>query len=93
MAESYKIQVRNARRDALDKFNTNDYSNDPSYLLSSSAYELNQNKKQIIILFDSISQILYRKFLFFDIRCSFSKLDISISSKRRKILLLSPLVK
>ena len=52
---------------ANTKFNTNDYSNDPSYLLSSSAYELNQNKKQIIILFDSISQILYRKFLFFDI--------------------------
>ena len=52
---------------ANTKFNKKEYSNDPTYLLSGSEFELNQNKKQIIIQFNLISQILYRKYLFFDI--------------------------
>ena len=49
------------------KFDTKQYSENPDYLLGGTMYDLNQDEKQIIIPYNSISQILNRKFLFHDI--------------------------
>ena len=49
------------------KFDKTQYIKNPNYLFSSSEYELLQEEKQIIIPYNSISQILYRKYLFYEI--------------------------
>ena len=49
------------------KFDTKQYSENPDYLLGGTMYDLNQDEKQIIIPYNSISQILNRNFLFHDI--------------------------
>ena len=49
------------------KFNKSKYQNNPSYLFSCNENDLEQNEKQIIIPYHYISQILYRKFLFYNI--------------------------
>ena len=47
-------------------FDINKYDKDEKYLFSSLKSDLDQSQKQIIIPYNLISQILYRKFLFFD---------------------------
>ena len=49
------------------KFEKEKYNDNPDYLLGGSSFDLNQKKKQIIIPYSSIAQILNRKFLFHDI--------------------------
>ena len=48
-------------------FDKIEYKTNPTYLLINSEYDLIQEEKQIIIPYKLISQILYRKFLFFDV--------------------------
>ena len=52
---------------ANTKFEIKKYEENPIYLLSCSRDDLNQEEKQIIIPFNSISQIISRKFLFYDV--------------------------
>ena len=52
-------------------FKIKEYRNNPAYLLSGSEYEKNQEEKQVIIPYKSIYQILYRKFLFYDVAIEF----------------------
>ena len=47
------------------KFNVKNYETEEQYLISSSYQDLYQAKKQIIIPYNIISEILYRKFMFF----------------------------
>ena len=46
-------------------FNVKKYETEEQYLISSSYQDLNQAKKQIIIPYNIIREILYRKFMFF----------------------------
>ena len=48
------------------KFNIKKYETDEKYLVSSSNIDLEQEEKQIIIKYNQIYQILFRKFLFFN---------------------------
>ena len=49
------------------KFEIKEYNKNLIYLIASSEYDLVQEEKQIIIPYNTISQILYRKFLFYDV--------------------------
>ena len=49
------------------KFDKRQYNDDSFYILGGSEYDLDQSEKQIIIQYNSISQILYRRFLFNEI--------------------------
>ena len=46
-------------------FNAKKYETEEQYLISSSWQDLNQAKKQVIIPYNEIREILYRKFMFF----------------------------
>ena len=48
------------------KFDIKKYDTDEKYIFSSSQFDLDKSEKQIIIPYNLISQILYRKFLFFN---------------------------
>ena len=49
------------------KFNKKNYEDNPAYLIACSESDLEQEEKQIIIPYNLIAQILYRKFLFYDV--------------------------
>ena len=49
------------------KFNTKKYQENLNYLISCSKNDLDQDEKQIIIPYNLIAQILYRKFLFYEV--------------------------
>ena len=49
------------------KFDRKEYKKNPVYLLSCSEYDLVQEEKQTIIPYNLINQIIYRKFLFYNI--------------------------
>ena len=48
------------------QFDIKKYQTEEKYLISSSSEDLDQSEKQIIIPYNLFSQIIYRKFLFFD---------------------------
>ena len=48
------------------QFYNKKYQTEEKYLISSSSEDLNQSEKQIIIPYNLFSQIIYRKFLFFE---------------------------
>ena len=48
------------------QFDTKKYQTEEKYLISSSSEDLNQSEKQIIIPYNLFSQLIFRKFLFFE---------------------------
>ena len=49
------------------KFNIKKYRENPNYLISCAKSDLDQEEKQIIIPYNLIVQVLFRKFLFYDV--------------------------